>query len=807
MSRARRPAVAVLVDATGDATGADRTVSAVADTIVDGAPVQVIVVATGVARPGGAAPHVSIDAPGATHGDALARGLAATRAERIVYLRAGVEADAAWITRALAGLDREHGAAIVAAVPVDAGSGRPVAVAPGLAFTGHPLPAAEPPASVGHGPRSRPRRTMLPGDAWVARRAELDAVDSFDRQLDQPFAGIDLAWQLWLAGREVVIDPLLTVPTSSPVPTAEPSRDVAVRAEIDALTTIYRNLDDVSLAAALPAALELSRARLAARIESARPGASESDAADLDLDAGVRAFTESLGVLEVERALRQDDRRRPDAEILGVLGAALAPDVDTPGFAASHAALCAAHPELARFGGRLRIVVATADRIAAKMAGPAIRAWRLAEELAIDHEVRLVSITVAELADPRFSVEAVRHADVDDLVDWCDVFVFQGWVMAGLPSFRTSPKVFVADIYDPLHLEQLEQARDDGEKVRRRAVRDATAVLNEQLLRGDFFLCASTKQRDLWLGHLASLGRINPATYDADPGLDSLIDVVPFGISDHPPERTRPGIRGAISGVGADDAVVLWGGGVYNWFDPLTLIRAIDQLRGRRPDVRLVFLGMRHPNADIPEMRMAVDARALADELGLTGVHVFFNEEWVPYDQRQNFLLDADVAVTTHFHHVETDFSFRTRVLDYLWATLPTVTTTGDSLADLIEHRGLGIAVPPEDATALADALFALLDDPASAEACRENIRAIVPELVWARALRPLVDFCRAPRRAPDLMEGLVGEFAGPHPTELTPAPRGLRADLALMMRYLREGGPMLLVERVRSRATRQFTR
>ena len=108
---------------------------------------------------------------------------------------------------------------------------------------------------------------------------------------------------------------------------------------------------------------------------------------------------------------------------------------------------------------------------------------------------------------------------------------------------------------------------------------------------------------------------------------------------------------------------------------------------------------------------MAVEARRLADELGLTGVHVFFNEEWVPYDQRQNFLLDADVAVTTHFHHVETDFSFRTRVLDYLWATLPTVTTNGDSLADLIERRGLGLTVPPEDVDALADALFTLLDD------------------------------------------------------------------------------------------------
>ncbi|MEI7593260.1 MAG: glycosyltransferase [Actinomycetes bacterium] len=806
----RRPSVALLVDATGSASGIEHTLSAAATMVIDGAPVQVIVVANSSTIQGVTSGHVVIDAPGATHGDALARGIAATRAERIVYVRAGVSVDQDWVGRALAALDREHGAAIIAGTVSGPDGVRVPALSPGLCFTGHPLPVvpAGPTPAVGQRPLTE--RTMIAGHAWVARRAELDGVNSFDLGLDQPFAGIDLAWRLWLAGREVLIDRTLSVSSVAPTQlTPQSGSDdvawtAAVRAEVDALAMLYRNFDDVSLAAALPAALELSRLRLAGHIPT---NGVASPVTERDSDAGVRAFTSMLAVLEPERAARQKTRRRPDAEVLSVLGPALVPDTPTDEFRAGHEATIAAHPELSRFGGRRRIVVATADSIASKMAGPAIRAWRLAEELSLEHEVRLVSITVAELTDPRFSVEAVRHADVDELVEWCDVFVFQGWVMAGLASFRHSIKVFVADIYDPLHLEQLEQARDDGERIRRRAVRDATAVLNEQLLRGDFFLCASGKQRDLWLGHLASLGRVNPATYDADPSLDSLIAIVPFGIADEPPERTGPGIRGVIPGIGPDDAVVLWGGGVYNWFDPLTLITAIDQLRHRRSDVRLVFLGMRHPNADIPEMRMAIAARELSDQLGLTGIHVFFNEEWVPYGQRQNFLLDADVAVTTHFHHVETDFSFRTRVLDYFWATLPTVTTTGDSLAELIEHRGLGIAVVPQDPPALADALGVLLEDHVRSEDCKDNIRAIIPELVWTEALRPLVDFCRSPRRAPDLMEGLVGSFAGPHPTELTPAPRGVRADLVLARQYIHDGGLRLLLVQMGSRIVRVIRR
>ena len=110
-------------------------------------------------------------------------------------------------------------------------------------------------------------------------------------------------------------------------------------------------------------------------------------------------------------------------------------------------------------------------------------------------------------------------------------------------------------------------------------------------------------------------------------------------------------------------------------------------------------------------MSMAVQTRALADELQLTGTHVFFNEDWVPYEDRQNYLLESDVGVSTHFDHVETAFSFRTRILDYLWAGLPVISTSGDALSDMIESAGAGIAVPPGDVGALEDALFDLLAD------------------------------------------------------------------------------------------------
>jgi glycosyltransferase involved in cell wall biosynthesis len=303
-----------------------------------------------------------------------------------------------------------------------------------------------------------------------------------------------------------------------------------------------------------------------------------------------------------------------------------------------------------------------------------------------------------------------------------------------------------------------------------------------------------------------TLGRVNPVTYDEDETLRSLISVVPFGISDDPPVKTRPALKGVVPGIGADDKVILWGGGIYNWFDPLSLIRAIGLLRHRRADVRLFFMGLRHPNPDILEMRMAVEARRLAEQLGLTGTHVFFNEDWVAYDARQNYLLEADLGVSTHLDHLETAYSFRTRVLDYLWASLPIVATRGDSLAELIEDRQLGVTVPPGDVDALERAISRLLDDEAFAASCRDNARAVAASFAWSEVLQPLMQFCRQPRRAPDL---LVPELVSQLRADLSvrPAqPRGVRVDAMLVRDYFRDGGLRLVMQKAAGRL-RRWTR
>lgn len=399
-----------------------------------------------------------------------------------------------------------------------------------------------------------------------------------------------------------------------------------------------------------------------------------------------------------------------------------------------------------------RIAVVTCDPLTRAMAGPAIRAWHLAEELARDgSQVVLATTAAADRAHPAFPVRNIGGDDLAELEAWWDVLVFQGGLLRLHPVLVHSEKPIVADIYDPFHLENLEQA-GGGPDDRYGVIEHLVGVLNDQLARADFLLCASERQRDFWLGALAALGRVNPATYDEDPTLRSLIDVVPFGVDASRPASAdgRPVLRGVVPGIDAGDDVLIWAGGVYNWFDPLTLVRAVEQARSTRPRLRLFFLGMVHPNPAIPSMAMATEVRRLAEGLGMEGTHVFFNEGWVPYEERGAYLSEADIGISTHLEHVETDYSFRTRILDYLWAGLPVISTGGDHFGNLVEERCLGATVSPGDVDGLASAIGSLLADGARRQAAGAAARRAAEELRWASVVEPLLRFCRSPRVAPD---------------------------------------------------------
>jgi hypothetical protein len=156
---------------------------------------------------------------------------------------------------------------------------------------------------------------------------------------------------------------------------------------------------------------------------------------------------------------------------------------------------------------------------------------------------------------------------------------------------------------------------------------------------------------------------------------------------------------------------------------------------------------------------------ALSQELDLSNRTVFFNE-WIPYAERENYLLEADLGVSLHQDHLETRFSFRNRFLDYMWAGLPMVATRGDVISEQVRAHNLGRVVEPGDVKGVAEAIESLLEMPNLRETCRPRFEQVAASFRWEVATRPLVEFCLSPRLAPDkifLREASIYEL-GPAP-------------------------------------------
>jgi glycosyltransferase involved in cell wall biosynthesis len=407
----------------------------------------------------------------------------------------------------------------------------------------------------------------------------------------------------------------------------------------------------------------------------------------------------------------------------------------------------------------VKVAIVTQVVIGERLAGPAIRALAMARVLAAaGHDVLVHSTGAAASASDLVADGALSASDAGVLARRADVVVVQGDVLSPHPELGQGGGVLVSDLYDPFELEGLVQGADLPPRARYAATRRALHVLSAQLERADLFLCASERQRLFWLGHLDAAGRVNPATNDADPTLATLLAIVPFGIEDDPPERDGPGLRGTLPGLDDASRIVLWGGGVYDWLDPLPVIEATGALLAEVPDLRLVFMGTAHPNPAVPVPEMLQRARSLVAHLDIEHA-VVFHEGWVPYAQRHNVLLDAEVGVSGHLPHVEALFAYRTRILDYVWCGLPTVTTAGDALGDVVTARGLGAAVPPGDTGAVADALRSLLLDDERAALVRSAVAEVAPTMRWTSVLQPLVDLCADPRPAADRDDPRAGRL------------------------------------------------
>ena len=419
-------------------------------------------------------------------------------------------------------------------------------------------------------------------------------------------------------------------------------------------------------------------------------------------------------------------------------------------------------PEFDRNYRRPHILVISNDVVDEKMAGPGIRYLELARALSADLDVTLAIPAETKLQVPNLNLVRYweeRPGSLQVLVENSDIALVSSYMVEKFPFLQTTRTRLVVDLYDPTILENLHYYLHEPVESQQALNRHGIGITNRLLKLGDFFICGNERQRDFWLGFLAANERINPITFSQDTNLRALIDVVGIGFPDRDLQHRQAIVRGIHPQIPPEARIVLWGGGIWNWLDPLTLIQAWPKVLAEHPQARLVFLGTRHPNPLVPVHEMAQKAQALAAEIGEKDRTIIFIE-WISYQERESLLCEADVGVALHPIHVETRYSIRTRVLDYLWARLPVLVTDGDVTSEWVRQYGLGKVVPPFDSVAAAGALNEILARPKAH--WEPAFDPLLQRFRWSKVVQPLKRYCLEGGYAPDRQERSLPQPAGP---------------------------------------------
>ena len=368
-----------------------------------------------------------------------------------------------------------------------------------------------------------------------------------ERALEDDLGDVDWCWRLWLAGQRVLTSATTSVVERSPVGPRKRQRHPRPCAAARRSTQRTASSPRCSSRRHLARALALSTAVGAADAGATRRAAGHDPARSRrpNRARGARGARASRGLHEVGAdATCEASGRRSSAT------ACSATNSSSRRSARSSAAR-RARPRRRRLRRLLVpreqrtrpvVLILCSDDLGASMAGPAIRSVELARALMPDVE----PVIAAHRVDPaaELPVSRLRPSPTEApaaLLAEVDAVVLQGPVTDWYPEILRSDVPVAVDLYDPMHLEALEHRR-------RRRVAVRAEPLIDQVARGDFFLCASERQRDYWLGMLSSLGRIDAGAYAEDPDLRSLIDVVPFGISRSRRVRAGPGPRDDVDG-------------------------------------------------------------------------------------------------------------------------------------------------------------------------------------------------------------------------------------------------------------------
>ncbi len=381
--------------------------------------------------------------------------------------------------------------------------------------------------------------------------------------------------------------------------------------------------------------------------------------------------------------------------------------------------------------------------------GGGLRAWGLANGLSQND----IKVTVAvpdsyKIEDQNINNINIVSWDFNNVIDLCNKYntVCVLYSRADLMQFLTDnldpKKVVIIDLYVPIYIESLA----------RKVPRDINGVnnhlqnikyWNSAFTRGDYFICANKNQHHLYTGLLSAFGRISPVSK-----VENILKEVPFGIYSTPigNKAKLPAKYKKQNG----DFVILWFGGIYPWFDIEPLLKTIKDLSDKNSQLKLYVVGGKNPFVkDEQFIKKYKDTVNLAKKMGLLDKNIFF-KDWISYEDRESWYNTADIIINLHNPGSESMYAWRTRVVDFIWAGRPIISSGGDELSSMMEKKDAAYILKSNTEEEISKAILKVKDDKKYREKIINNLKEMQKSLYWENTTKELSRFINNPQIAKD---------------------------------------------------------
>jgi len=273
---------------------------------------------------------------------------------------------------------------------------------------------------------------------------------------------------------------------------------------------------------------------------------------------------------------------------------------------------------------------------------------------------------------------------------------------------------------------------------------DQWALVAPALARADRLSGCSREQCAALRGQLAAVGRLGrltatePLVHEIPPWIEPVGDYVGGA---RPAERL---LRGVV--IPEDSFLVVQTGGFNTWLDVKSLFSTLERVMADEPRLHFAATGgpiAGHHESGFEWFQAAVGASPHADRFHLLG--------WRPLADVPRLLAEADLAINFDLPCIEGRHGTRNRLLDWLLAELPVISTPGCELAEELGQAGYLLLTPHGAADRAAAAIRKVM---AGAEEFRQAAtrgahylrevhapeRCLAPLLAWAAEPKPASD-------------------------------------------------------------------